>query len=91
MLARQGDPEAIEKLDHGAALSPHVAHIWSYYCDLAQTRTVGMAANRLTRLEIQAWEQDEGIRLARWERRAIMAVDAEHLRIMAERADKKGG
>jgi hypothetical protein len=77
-------------LDNPPPLSPHVAHLWAYYCDLAKTRTVGMAANRLTRLEIQAWERDEGVRLARWERRAIMAVDAEHLRIMAESSNKGG-
>lgn len=90
MLARQDDVEAQWRLDNPPPLSPHVGHLWVYYCDLAQTRTVGMAANRLTRLEIQAWERDEGIRLARWERRAIMAVDAEHLRIMAERSNKGG-
>jgi hypothetical protein len=30
-------------------------------------------------MEIQAWERDEGLRLERWERRALMALDAEHL------------
>lgn len=49
-----------------------------------------MGPNRLTRLEIQAWERDEGIRLERWERRAILMIDSEHLRVMAE-AKPKGG
>jgi hypothetical protein len=35
-----------------------------------------MAPSRITRLEIQAWEDDEGIQLERWERRALLMVDA---------------
>lgn len=67
-----------------------MAHLWGHYADLAGTRSYGMGPNRLTRLEIQAWEQDEGVMLERWERRAIMALDTEHLRIIAETKPKGG-
>lgn len=87
-LAKQGDVEAIWRLESPPPLSNHVAHLWSAYMDpvigLAHTRTVGMGPNRLTRAEIRQYEIDEGITFARWERRAIMALDAEHLRIMNE-------
>lgn len=82
--ARQGDIECRWRLDNPPPLSPFVAHLWGYYVDLSSTRSSGMGPNRLTRLEIQAWEQDEGIRLERWERRAIMALDALHLTIINE-------
>jgi hypothetical protein len=64
-------------------LSPHVAHVWAWYADLCQTRpSGGFGPSRLPRLEIQAWERDEGVRLEPWERRAIMRLDALHLSIM---------
>lgn len=87
-MARQGDVEAQWRLDSPPPLSPLVGHLWAAYVDLSSTRTHGMGPNRLTRLEIQAWERDEGIRLARWERRAIMAIDALHLSIIAQNQKK---
>ena len=82
-LARQDDVEASHRLANPPPLHPLVAHIWTYYADLSQTRqTGGMGPSRLSRLEIQAWERDEGVRLERWERRAVMAIDALHLSIM---------
>lgn len=80
----QGDVESRWRLDNPPPLSPFVAYLWGSYVDLAATRTYGMGPNRLTRLEIQAWEQDEAVSLDRWERRAIMALDTEQLRIIAE-------
>jgi hypothetical protein len=41
-------------------------------------------------LEIQAWERDEGVRLEPWERRAIMALDSEHVVTMSPPAKGKG-
>lgn len=40
---------------------------------------------------MQAWERDEGIRLERWERRAILTLDAEFCAAMAPKAKGKGG
>lgn len=34
-----------------------------------------MGVSRLSRSEVRLWEEDEGVSLARWERKAIMAVD----------------
>jgi hypothetical protein len=39
-------------------------------------------------LEIQAWERDEGVRLEPWERRAILELDQEWLRVYAEAQPK---
>lgn len=81
--ARQGGFESQWRLDNPPPLSPHIAHVWAWYCDLCQTRqSYGMGPSRLSRLEIQAWERDERVRLEPWERRAIMALDAEHLTVM---------
>ena len=38
-----------------------------------------MGPSRLSRLEIRAWEEDEHIRLERWERRALMRLDSVYL------------
>lgn len=89
-LARQGDPEATWRLANPPPLSPYVAHLWAWYADLCQTRqSGGFGPARLSRLEIQAWERDEGVRLEPWERRALIALDAEHLLTMT--APAKGG
>lgn len=67
-----------------------MAHLWAWYADLCQTRQGGgFGPSRLSRLEIQAWERDEGVQLEPWERRALMALDAEHLLTMT--APAKGG
>ncbi len=44
---------------------------------MSQTRTSnGFGPARLTRPEIHAWEADEGVTLDRWERQAVMKLDA---------------
>lgn len=76
------------RLANPPPLSPHAAYLWAWYCDLAQTRAAGgFGPARISRLEIQAWERDEGVRLEPWERRAIMQLDAEHLRIMTAKEE----
>ena len=40
-LARQDDVEASHRLANPPPLHPLVAHIWSYYADLSQTRQTG--------------------------------------------------
>lgn len=79
-LARQGDPEAISELANVPKLPRQGAHLWAWFTDLHQTRsTGGMGVSRLSRLEIQAWERDEGHRLEAWERRALLAIDAAYV------------
>lgn len=84
----QGDIEARWRLENPPVLPPLVAHLWAAYVDLASTRTSGMSPNRISRLDIQAWERDEMVTLERWERRALMAIDALHLSIIAENQTK---
>jgi hypothetical protein len=43
-----------------------------------------MGPARLSRLEIHAWEADEGVTMERWERRAVMAIDAAWLKAVSE-------
>lgn len=63
------------------------AHVWAIYIDLCQTRqSGGFGPSRLSRHDIHAWERDER-RLERWERQAIMQLDAEHLRIMTAKEE----
>lgn len=40
-----------------------------------------MGPSRLSRMEIQAWERDEGVKLEPWERRSIMRLDALQLEL----------
>ncbi len=39
-------------------------------------------------MEIHAWEQDEGVDLLDWERRAVMAIDAAWVEATSERMEK---
>lgn len=74
------DPEALAELEALPRLPPLAGHVWSYFSDLSRTRQGGgMAISPLSRLEIHAWEEDEGITLERWERRAILSIDAAYL------------
>ncbi|MFY8164134.1 MAG: phage tail assembly chaperone [Brevundimonas sp.] len=58
-------------------MPPLARHLWEYFVDLCQTRSSGgMGISRLTRSEIRMWEEDEGVQLERWERRAIILLDA---------------
>lgn len=65
-------------------------HLWGYFQDLHATRaSSGMGPGRLSRLEIHAWEADEGVTLARWERRCVMAIDAAWLKAVSEDLNQK--
>lgn len=76
-LAAAGDPEEIERLERVAKPPYLTEHIWRWFQDLSQSRqSGGMGVARLSRLEIQAWERDEGVGLRPWERRAIIQLDA---------------
>ena len=71
-------------------LPPLAAHVWAYFTDLSNTRSGGgFGPSRLSRLEVQAWEQDECIRLERWERRAILALDAAFLATVSAQQPKE--
>lgn len=61
-------------------IPPLAAHVWGYFIDITKTRPAGgFGPSRLSRLEIQAWEADEGVALERWERRAILMLDAVYM------------
>ncbi|MDP3855338.1 hypothetical protein [Phenylobacterium sp.] len=49
-----------------------------------------MSICRLTRGDIRAWEEDEGVSLDRWERRAILAIDAAFVDAQLARQDARG-
>ena len=49
-----------------------------------------MSICRLTRHDIQAWEADEGVSLDRWERRAILAIDAAFVAVQLAKQDAQG-
>lgn len=89
-VADQGDLESIAELEAVQEPPHHAAHVWRWFRDLHQTRpTNGMGPCRIPRLEIRAWEQDERIRLADWERQAILRLDALWVRVTGEQlADK---
>jgi len=64
-------------------LPPLAAHVWTHFLDLRKTRqATDSGSQRIPRVEIHAWERDEGVRLAPWERRAVMALDALELSIL---------
>lgn len=93
VYARDGDPESIAELAAAADPPQPTEYLWGYFLDLHSTRTGnGFGPCRLSRLEIRLWEEDEGVALAHWERRAIMALDACWLTATAEQqaaADKR--
>jgi len=56
---------------------PETEYLWHHFLTLHATRPYsGEGPSRLTRLEIHAWQADEGVPLLHWERRAILAIDA---------------
>lgn len=84
-LAERGDLNAQATLAAVPPLPPHGAHLWSWFLALSRTRgSSGFGPASLTRLEIQAWERDEFIRLKPWERAAILQMDQAWLRAQAE-------
>jgi hypothetical protein len=75
--ARGGDIEAQWELDNQPECPPLAAHLWRHFLILDDTRSSnGMAICRLTRREIREWQEDTGVVLDRWEREAIIAIDA---------------
>ena len=80
-----GDEGAIAELDNVPVLSGLVAHLWTYYVSLSATRqSTGFGPSPISRHEIRLFEEDEGIALEPWERRTILAIDAEYLRSNAK-------
>lgn len=76
-LARQGDVAAEVELYHGPKLPPLAAHVWNWWIDLCSTRGGnGFGPSPLTRHDLHAFEEDEGVRFEPWERRAIFRIDA---------------
>lgn len=85
-----GDLNAEAELVGAPKLPPMAAHIWGWWVDLCATRgSGGFGMNPLSRVEIQAWERDEGNLLEPWERRAILKLDATYRTTMAP--DAEGG
>jgi hypothetical protein len=84
-LASQGDPEAIAELADQPDLPRFAERVWDAFLDLSATRqSAGMGPSRITRFEVRLWEEDEAQPLDRWERRALMAIDAEWVRSVTE-------
>ncbi|MCC7267879.1 MAG: hypothetical protein IT546_11135 [Caulobacteraceae bacterium] len=91
-MARQGDAEAISELEGAPKLPPLASHLWAIFLDLSATRqSTGFGVGRITRHDIRIWEEDEGRQLDRWERRALLRLDAAYLKSMAESAKEGSG
>lgn len=86
-----GDPGSLAELDAVPELPALAAHVWGYFVDLRRTASGGggMGPTYITRQDIRLWEQDEAVRLAPWERRAILDLDAAMR--AAHASDKRGG
>jgi hypothetical protein len=73
-------------------LPPLAAHLWAWFFDLRATGgSTGFGPARLTRHEIRIWEEDEGIALEAWERRAILSIDAAWVASAQKQAEKPKG
>ena len=91
-LAEMGEPEALAELAAIPPLPPLGAHLWSYFAELSSTRGHGgFGPLRLTRAEIAQWEREEGVRLAYWERRVILRMDAAWIASANTEAAARGG
>jgi hypothetical protein len=78
--ARQGNLQSQAILAAIPKCPPLVAYLWNYFQQISATERPpsGMdGPKRIPRSGIHAWEADEGIKLERWERRCIIAMDAE--------------
>jgi hypothetical protein len=88
--AAQGDPESIRELQNLPEIPEHGAYLWAWFRDLHDTRqSNSMGPSRLSRQEIRLWEEDEGRRLAMWERKAVMALDAAWFSAISEDLAKR--
>lgn len=89
-MAEQGDLESVALLEAVKFPPHHAAHVWRWFNDLHQTRPAsGFGPCRIPRTEIRAWERDERIRLADWERQAILRLDALWVRITNQQMAEK--
>ncbi len=85
--ARQGIRSA--RLD-GPELPDQLAYLWGYWREIHAGRTQnGMAPARASNLDILAWEQLTGIRLRRWEYRAVMAIGGAWLRVQSKEQERQ--
>jgi hypothetical protein len=55
------------------------AYVWSWFWQLDCGRSAGFSANQIAWADIKAWSELTGIRLRRWELRALRAMDAVRL------------
>lgn len=79
-----------DQISDAIPIPPLAAHVWGYFVDLGQTRSSGeFGPSRLTRGEIREWEEDEGVQLQRWERRAILMLDSAWLASLAKPEPEK--
>jgi hypothetical protein len=86
---RAGDDEARAILEDHPPIPPLAAYLWSWWVDLASTRTSsGFGPNPLTRHDLHAWEADTFHRLNGWERATILKLDALWL-ASVQQADKE--
>jgi len=66
-------------------MPPGARHVWQAWVEIAATRgSNGFGLLPLSRLEIHAWEADEGVSLDTWERRAIFKLDGAYRAAMAK-------
>jgi hypothetical protein len=83
--ARGGDALAVYELKHRPTIPPGAAHVWKAWVEIAATRgSSGFGLSPLSRLEVHAWETDEGVGLDAWERRAIFKLDGVYRAAMAQ-------
>lgn len=68
--------EQPELLAEAPELPPLAAHVWMWFCELANEReNNGMGVSRITSRNMLDWCWASGNTLELWERRAIRAID----------------
>ena len=86
-VARQGIRPA--RLD-GPPLPDQLASLWAYWQEIHAGRTQnGMAPSRASSLDIMAWEHLTGIKLRRWEYRAVMQIGGAWLRVQIGESERQ--
>jgi hypothetical protein len=73
-------------------IPPAVAHIWQWFCELSQTRQIGMSAGPITFAEIEAYARLMKIEMHPWAVALIRRIDqavmaAEREKSQAPKAD----
>jgi hypothetical protein len=90
-LARQGEVDEIARLANLPKLPPAAAHVWRHFWAIRnETGGNGFGPSPIDRDHIRRWERDEYVRLALWERRAIMRMDVLWLNARAKDEPRKG-